>query len=57
MLRQMPPTSFDDIPAARAASQQMMAEMKEQMPDIPGVTAEDRIVPGVKSSCSILPNI
>jgi acetyl esterase/lipase len=50
MLSQMPPTSFDDIPAARAASQQMMAEMKEQMPDIPGVTAEDRIIPGPEDS-------
>lgn len=50
MLSQMPPMSFDDIPAARAASKQMMAAMKEQMPDIPGVTAEDRTVPGPEDS-------
>lgn len=53
MLSQMPPMSFDDIPAARAASTQMMAAMKEQMPDIPGVITEDRTVPGPKDSPDI----
>jgi acetyl esterase/lipase len=46
MLSQMPPTSFDNLPAARAASKQMMAAMKSQMPVIPGVTTEDRTIPG-----------
>jgi acetyl esterase/lipase len=38
--------NFDDIPAARAAGEQMMAAMKGQLPVIEGVTAEDRNVPG-----------
>ncbi len=46
MLSQMPPTSFDNLPAARAASKQMMATMKSQMPVIPGVITEDRVIPG-----------
>jgi len=46
MLSQMPPTNFKDLPAARAASMQMMAAMKMQMPVIPGVKTEDRIIPG-----------
>ncbi len=46
MLSQMPPSNFNDLPAARAASKQMMAAMKSQMPVIPGVTAEDRKIPG-----------
>ena len=50
MLDQMPPMHFDNIPAARAASEQMMATMKEQMPVIPGVVTEDRAVPGPKDS-------
>jgi acetyl esterase/lipase len=35
-----------DIPAARAASSQMMAAMKGQLPVIEGVTDEDRRLPG-----------
>ncbi len=46
MLSEMPPTSFDDIPAARAASEQMMAAMKSQLPVIPGVITEDKTIPG-----------
>jgi acetyl esterase/lipase len=46
MLSQMPPMSFDNLPAARAASKRMMAAMKMQWPVIPGVKAEDRIIPG-----------
>lgn len=38
--------NLDDIPAARAAGDEMMKSMKEQMPDIEGVTSEDRMVPG-----------
>ncbi len=38
--------SFDDLPAARVASRQMWAAMKTQMPDIPGVVAEDRKIAG-----------
>ena len=37
---------LDDIPAARAGMQQMMQDMKGQMPVIEGVTSEDRLVPG-----------
>ena len=50
MLSQMPPMSFDNLPAARAASRQMMAAMKDQLPDVPGVAAEDRTVPGPENS-------
>ncbi len=50
MISQMPPMSFDDLPAARAASKQMMAAMKTQMPDIPGVITEDRRIPGLQGS-------
>lgn len=50
MLSQMPPTSLDNPPAARAASKQMMAAMKTQMPVIPGVITEDRTIPGPMKS-------
>ena len=50
ILSQMPPMSFDDLPAARAAGKQMMAAMKIQMPVIPGVITEDRTIPGPKES-------
>ena len=46
MLRQMPPTSFDDLPAARAAAKKMAAALKEQLPEVTGVISEDRIIPG-----------
>ncbi len=46
MLSQMPPMSFDNLPAARIASKQMMAAMKTLLPVIPGVKTEDRIIPG-----------
>ncbi len=42
--------SFDDLPAARAASVQMIAAMKAQMPDIPAVITEDRTIPGPKGA-------
>lgn len=38
--------NLDDIPAARAAGDEMMKSMKEQMPNIEGVNSEDRLVPG-----------
>lgn len=50
MLSQMPPMSFDNLPAARAASRQMMAAMKSQMPVIPGVITKDQTIPGPKKS-------
>jgi acetyl esterase/lipase len=50
MLSQMPPTNFNDLPAARAASVQMMEMMKAQMPVIPGVVTEDRIIKGPKDA-------
>jgi acetyl esterase/lipase len=50
MLIQMPPTNFNDLPAARAASKQMMATMKSQMPVIPGVITEDKNIPGPKGA-------
>lgn len=50
MLSQMPPTNFNDLPAARTASEQMMATMKAQMPVIPGVITEDKIIPGSKGA-------
>jgi len=53
MLSQMPPTSFDNLPAARAASKQMMATMKTQMPVIPGVNTEDRTIPGPEGSPNV----
>jgi acetyl esterase/lipase len=50
MLSQMPPNNFDDLPAARTASNKMTAAMKAQMPIIPGVTSEDRVIPGPKDA-------
>lgn len=37
---------LNDIPAARATSEQMQAAMKEMQPVIKGVAFEDRLVPG-----------
>ena len=54
MLSQMPPMSFNNLPAARAASRQMMAAMKMQMPVIPGVITEDRTIPGPEGSPNVL---
>jgi acetyl esterase/lipase len=53
MLSQMPPMSFDNLSAARAASKQMMAAMKMQMPVIPGVVTEDRTIPGPKGAADV----
>jgi len=53
MLTQMPPTNFNNLPAARAASKQMMAVMKTQMPVIPGVITEDRTIPGPKGALNV----
>jgi acetyl esterase/lipase len=53
MLSQMPPTNFDDLPAARAASKQMMAVMKSQLPVILGVTTEDKSIPGPKGAPNV----
>jgi acetyl esterase/lipase len=50
MLSQMPPQAFDDLPAARAASKQMMAVMKMQWPTLRGVIIENRTVPGPDGS-------
>jgi acetyl esterase/lipase len=50
MLNQMRPMSFNNLPAARAASRQMMAAMKMQIPIIPGVITEDRSIPGFEAS-------
>jgi acetyl esterase/lipase len=46
MLSQMPPPSFDNLPAARAASGKMTAAMKSKMPVIAGVVSEDKTIPG-----------
>jgi acetyl esterase/lipase len=40
------PLSLNDIPKARAASGQMMAAMKKHTPDIGGITAKDKTIPG-----------
>jgi len=45
--------SFDNLPAARAASVQMIAAMKAQMPDIPGVIIKDRTIPGPEGAPDI----
>jgi acetyl esterase/lipase len=50
MLSQMPPQSFDDLPAARAASEQMITAMKALWPPVHGVTIENRTVPGPDGS-------
>ncbi|MBN1692524.1 MAG: alpha/beta hydrolase, partial [Dehalococcoidales bacterium] len=50
ILNQMPPTNLNDIRAARVASERMMAAMKSQLPDIPGVVTEDKIIPGPKDA-------
>jgi acetyl esterase/lipase len=46
VLMSQPPMDFNDLPAARAASQKMMQAMKARMPVLRGVTAEDRTIPG-----------
>jgi acetyl esterase/lipase len=46
MIMGQPPMSFDDLPAARAASGKMTAAMKNIIPDIPGVISQDRMIPG-----------
>jgi acetyl esterase/lipase len=50
MLEQMPPVSFHDLPAARAASGRMAAVMKKRLRAIPGIATEDRKIPGPKAS-------
>jgi acetyl esterase/lipase len=45
--------SFDDLPAARALSRQMMATMKMSMPDVPGIVTEDRRIRGPKGSPNV----
>jgi len=54
MLGQMPPMSFTNLPAARAASKQMMAAMKARLPVIPGIATEDRSIPGPKGSPNVI---
>jgi acetyl esterase/lipase len=49
--------NLDDIPAARAAGEQMMAAMKGQMPVIEGVTAQDRQVPGTEGDPDVMVRI
>jgi acetyl esterase/lipase len=46
VIMSQPPMDFNDLPAARAASQKMMQAMKTKMPVLQGVTAEDRTIPG-----------
>jgi len=46
MMNQMPPISFDNLPASRAASRKMTALMKAQSPVIPGIVSEDLEIPG-----------
>ena len=46
LLKLMPPTDFTRIPAARAASKQMIAAMHSKLPVIKGVVAEDKKIPG-----------
>jgi acetyl esterase/lipase len=41
---------FNDLPASRISSKKMWAAMKTQLPVIPGVTTEDRSIPGPKKS-------
>jgi acetyl esterase/lipase len=47
MLTQMPPTDFNDLPAARIASKQMFAAMKIR---VPGVKTEDKKIPSPKGA-------
>ncbi len=53
MLSQMPPMNFNDLPAARNSSNNMVATMKLQMPQIPGVVTEDKTIPGPKGAPDI----
>ena len=49
--------NFDDIPAARAAGEQMMAAMKDRLPVIREVTTEDRQVPGPEGGPDVVVRI
>jgi len=53
MLSQMPLMSFDDLPAARAASKKMIAAMKMQWPTLRGVKTADRSIAGPKGAPKI----
>ncbi len=53
MMRVMPPTNFNNLPAARSASKNTFAAMKMQMPPVPGIVAEDRKIPGPESAPDI----
>ncbi len=48
MMAAQPRMDYSDIPAARAASKKMMANVR--MPEVHGVKSEDREVPGPKDS-------
>jgi acetyl esterase/lipase len=50
MLKVMPPTNFNDLPAARIASKTTFGAMKAQMPPVPGVVTEDYNIPGPKGA-------
>jgi len=53
MLSQMPLMSFDDLPAARAASKRMIAAMKMAWPALRCVKTEDKSIPGPKGAPKI----
>ncbi len=57
MMNKMMSVSLDNIPAQRAMEKQMMAAMKLMMPDIPGVTAVDRTIPGPKGAPNVVVRI
>jgi acetyl esterase/lipase len=53
MMMKQPPMSFDDLPAARVASNQMMAATKNLMPTNPGIITEDKTIPGPQGAPDI----
>lgn len=53
MLKQMPPMSFDNLPAVRAASRRQMEAMRKLVPDVPGIASEDRTIPGPENSPAV----
>jgi len=53
IINQTPLMTFEDLPAARAASKMMIAAMKKQWPALKGVKTEDRSIPGPKGAPNI----
>jgi acetyl esterase/lipase len=53
MLKEMPPTNFNNLPVARAASRKMTLAMNANLKPVVGVTAEDHTIKGTDESPAV----